>query len=182
MIIMDTVPTTLFRKYCSKSHRGCTLTQHFGFRYFNHHDTAKAVADSNWVRATLFCIYHAGFAMRFDAELLLGQVSYKQKSDIYNYYHKYERTKKTLGTRFFPRFWQWQLWKLHVIIITIRHTWSEDKTQDLLSDISPHYKVYYLQILILAHLENWKNYKILKHPTNNYILSVCECCSNWITN
>jgi len=42
--------------------------------------------------------------MRFDAELLLGQVSYKQKSDIHNYYHKYERTKKTLKTRFFPRF------------------------------------------------------------------------------
>lgn len=34
------------------------------------------------------------FLEKFDAELLLGQVSYKQKCDIYNYYHKYEITKK----------------------------------------------------------------------------------------
>ena len=33
------------------------------------------------------------FLERFDAELLLGQVSYKQKSDIYNFY-KYEKTQK----------------------------------------------------------------------------------------
>ena len=35
-----------------------------------------------------------GFEMslleKFDAELLLGQVSYNQRADIYNYYHGYE--------------------------------------------------------------------------------------------
>lgn len=28
--------------------------------------------------------------IKFDAELLLGQISYKQKADIYNYSHSYE--------------------------------------------------------------------------------------------
>jgi len=101
---IGTVPATLFRKYCSNSPKGCTFTQHYGFHYFNHHDTSKAVADSNWSELPYFVsTSKSGFAMafleRFDAELLLGQVSYKQKSDIYNYYHKYERTKKTLSER-----------------------------------------------------------------------------------
>ena len=38
------------------------------------------------------------FLERFDAELLLGQVSYKQKSDIYNFYNKYEKTQKKCQT------------------------------------------------------------------------------------
>lgn len=32
---LGTVPATLFRKYCSNSHRGCTFTQHYVFHTFN---------------------------------------------------------------------------------------------------------------------------------------------------
>ena len=45
---MGTVPGTLFRKYCCNNHKGCTLTQHYGFHSFNDHETAESVADSNW--------------------------------------------------------------------------------------------------------------------------------------
>jgi hypothetical protein len=38
------------------------------------------------------------FLQKFDAELLLGQVSYKQKSDIYNYYHKYDKMEKKMSS------------------------------------------------------------------------------------
>ena len=35
------------------------------------------------------------FLERFVAEILIRQVSFKQKCDMYNYYNKYERIKKT---------------------------------------------------------------------------------------
>lgn len=34
------------------------------------------------------------FMERLDTEILLGQISYKQKADMYNYYFKYEKTAK----------------------------------------------------------------------------------------
>lgn len=100
---MGTVPGTMFRKYCCNSHKGCTFTQHYGFHSFNHHEMSESVADSNWAELPYFVSTHkTGFSMsfleRFDAELLFGQVSYKQKSDIYNFYHKYDKTKKTLSS------------------------------------------------------------------------------------
>ena len=99
---MGTVPGTLFRKYCCNSHKGCTFTQHYSFHSFNHHETSECVADSNWAELPFFVSTHkTGFSLsflqKFDAELLLGQVSYKQKSDIYNYYHKYEKMEKQLS-------------------------------------------------------------------------------------
>ena len=43
-----------------------------------------------------------GFEMsllkKFDLELLIGQLSYKQKADIYNVYEGYDNTKKTCST------------------------------------------------------------------------------------
>ena len=43
-----------------------------------------------------------GFEMsmlkRFDLELLIGQLSYKQKADIYNVYEGYDTTKKTCSS------------------------------------------------------------------------------------
>ena len=98
---MGTVPGTLSHKYCCNSHKGCTFTQHYGFHSFNDNEVSESVANSNWAELPYFMSTHkTGFSMSFiemfDAELLLGQVSYKQKSDIYNYYHKYEKTEKTL--------------------------------------------------------------------------------------
>lgn len=100
---MGTVPATHFRKSCSNSHKGCTFTQHYGFHYFNEEHSTTAIADDDWAELPYFIsTSKTGFSMafleRFDAELLLGQVSYKQKSDIYNFY-KYEKTQKKCQTK-----------------------------------------------------------------------------------
>lgn len=57
------------------------------------------IADNNWAELPYFIsTSKTGFSTtlleKFDAELLLGQLSYKQKADIYNFYHKYERVVK----------------------------------------------------------------------------------------
>jgi hypothetical protein len=39
-----------------------------------------------------------GLLKRFSAELLIGQVSYNQRSDIYNYVHGYESKRKITTT------------------------------------------------------------------------------------
>ena len=96
---MGTIPATLYQKYCSNSRKGCTFTQHYGFHYVSSDESTSAIPDSNWnvlpyfVSTSKTC-FSMAFLEKFDAELLLGQVSYKQKCDIYNYYHKYEVTKK----------------------------------------------------------------------------------------
>lgn len=41
------------------------------------------------------------FLRRYDTELLISQVSYKEKSEIYNVYHDYDRTKKTSKKRLY---------------------------------------------------------------------------------
>ena len=38
--------------------------------------------------------FSLSFLDRFEAEILLGQVSFNQKSAIYNYYNNYEQVKK----------------------------------------------------------------------------------------
>ena len=97
---MGTVPATLFRKYCCNSHRGCTFTQHYGFHTFNENEKSEMIADSNWDNLPYFIsTSKTGFSLslleKFDCELLLGQLSYKQKCDIYNCFHKCDVTRKT---------------------------------------------------------------------------------------
>ena len=59
--------------------------------------------DANWM--TLPCFLSSqetGFEMKmlsdFDVELLIGQISYKQKSDIYNISKGYDTTRKICTT------------------------------------------------------------------------------------
>ena len=46
--------------------------------------------------------FATSFMEQFDADLLLGQIAYKQKADIYNYYHKYEQMEKNQTMRHAP--------------------------------------------------------------------------------
>ena len=99
---MGTVPATWFRKYCSNGHKGCTFIQHYGFHSFNNKENSETVADSDWDKLRYFVsTSKTGFLLtfleRFDSELLLGRVSYNQKCDIYNYFHKYETTQKKIA-------------------------------------------------------------------------------------
>ena len=96
---MGTVSATQFRKYCQNNRKGCSFTQHYSYHSTSDNYDTEVVYDVNWAALPYFLSSNkTGFSMkfmeRFDAEILLGQLSYKQKADIYNYYFKYERTAK----------------------------------------------------------------------------------------
>ena len=63
--------------------------------------------DSNWDElpyfiSTSMTAFATSFMEQFDADLLLGQIAYKQKADIYNYCHKYEQVEKSQTMRNVP--------------------------------------------------------------------------------
>ena len=56
--------------------------------------------DSNWDElpyfiSTSMTAFATLFLEQFDADVLLGQIAYKQKINIYNYHHKYEQVGKS---------------------------------------------------------------------------------------
>lgn len=94
---MGTVPATHFRKYCQNNHKGCSFTQHYGFYMTG--DNSILHFDSNWSKlpyflCTAMTAFEVTFLDRFEVELFLGQITYKQKCDMYNFMHKYEQKKK----------------------------------------------------------------------------------------
>lgn len=94
---MGTVHGTHFRKYCQNSRKKCHFTQHYGFHTEGDH--GDMLYDPDWDSLPYFVstaktAFSLSFLDRFEAELLLGQVSFNQKSAIYNYYNNYEQVKK----------------------------------------------------------------------------------------
>ena len=102
---MGTVPATHFRKFCQNYRKGCPLTQHYGF--CTQGEISSMIYDSNWdelpyFMSTSMTAFMTSFMEEFDADLLLGQIAYKQKADIYNYYHKYEQVGRSQTMRHVP--------------------------------------------------------------------------------
>ena len=90
---MGTIPGTHFRKYCENQSKGCHFTQHYGF--FSNDKTNGVIYDKDYLRLPYFMstnmtVFQLTLLQCLTAEMLIGQVSYKQKSDIYNYRHGYE--------------------------------------------------------------------------------------------
>lgn len=78
-----------YTKYCRKT--GCSLQQHYGYYSV---DNKEVIYDNNALELPYFmCSRETGFSVsnlkQFDAECLLGQISYKQGAEIYNDYHGY---------------------------------------------------------------------------------------------
>lgn len=95
---LGTVPATHYHKYCNKYRKGCKFVQYYGYSKSGSEKGARY--DDDW--ASLFYFISSqetGFELlmlkNFDAELLIGQISYKQKADIYNVTNGYDVTKKT---------------------------------------------------------------------------------------
>ena len=85
---MGTIPGTHFRKYCENQSKGCHFTQHYGF--CSNDETNAVVYDKEcfklpYFMSTNMTVFQITLLQYFTAELLIGQVSYKQKADIYNY-------------------------------------------------------------------------------------------------
>ena len=90
--VRGTLPASHFLKYCSW--RICSFTQYYGYYTKDNDDTCKAIYDDDWQSAKYFIsskesIYNG----HLDAEIVIGQMSYKQRADIYNYLHQYSKDK-----------------------------------------------------------------------------------------
>ena len=77
--------------------RGCKLTQFYG--YSKEGDKLGVRYDDDWKSHTYFIssqetAFELAMLQKFDAELFIGQISYKQKADIYNVYNGYDTAKK----------------------------------------------------------------------------------------
>ena len=92
---MGSVPATHYHKYYSNYWKGCKLTQFYGY-----HQTTEGGKhySEGWFNLPYFLSsQETGFEMamlkHFDVELLIGQLSYKLKTNIYNLSHGYDTTK-----------------------------------------------------------------------------------------
>ncbi len=91
-----TVSGTHFRKICKRFRNGCQFVQHYGF-YSNggekviYNDDYKSLPYFMSTRETAF---EMSLLKQFDVEILIGQLSYNQRSDIYNLKHGYDKAKK----------------------------------------------------------------------------------------
>ena len=98
---LGTIPGTHFHKYCQKYRTGCRFVQYYGYQKAgNEHGQYN----TDWDTLPYFVSsQETGFEMKllkqFDAELLIGQVSYNQKADIYNVVKGYDTAKKVSSTR-----------------------------------------------------------------------------------
>lgn len=85
---LGTVPATHYTKYCRK--RGCSFQQHYNFS--TQGGSAEVTYNLDWFSLPYFMSSReTAFAVemlkRLDSEILFGQISYKQRADIYNYIH-----------------------------------------------------------------------------------------------
>lgn len=84
-------------KYCQNSRKGCKFSQHYGYHTLS--DSSVSHYDKNWNELPyLLSTNQTAFEMklleRFDVELLIGELSYKQKSEIYNCMNGYDDVQK----------------------------------------------------------------------------------------
>lgn len=94
--VLGTLPGTHYQKYCRKS--GCHMHQYYGYHTLG--DGGGVYYDPEWASLPYFVSsQRTAFSMRllstYDADVLIGQVSYKQRAEMYNYVHGYESASTT---------------------------------------------------------------------------------------
>jgi hypothetical protein len=88
-----TLVGTHYHKYCGSHRKGCSYRQFYG--YSSQGTQSVSFFDANWAQLEYFVsssetAFEMKMLTKFDAELLLGHISYKQKADIYNYSNDYD--------------------------------------------------------------------------------------------
>ena len=88
---LGTMPATHYTKYCRK--KGCSYVQHYGFS--TNGAQHEVTYDQDWsLRPYFMSSQETAFSLemlrRLDAEILHGQISYKQRADIYNDVHHHQ--------------------------------------------------------------------------------------------
>lgn len=85
-----------YRKFCANNKHGCKVVQHYGYYTKGPVDLHF---DKDWSTYKYFVstqetAFELQLLQRFDTELLIGQISYKQRAEIYNATHGYDSAKK----------------------------------------------------------------------------------------
>ena len=93
---LGTVPATQFYKYCQNYRKGCKFVQYYG--HYSVGD-ASIYYNNDWMTLPYFLSsQETGFEMsilkKYDVELLIGQMSYKQRADFYNVGKRYDTKEK----------------------------------------------------------------------------------------
>ena len=97
MTQMNLVPSKVAITEKSKKFRsGCPFVQHYGFyskrtEEIVYNDNYKSLHYFVSTRETAF---EMSLLDHFDIEVLIGQLSYKQRSEIYNMKHGYDKARK----------------------------------------------------------------------------------------
>lgn len=92
-----TVLGSHYTKFCQNYRKGCSYNQHYG--YFSTGTKSTSYYDPDWEKYPYFVstsqtAFELALLKRFDFELLIGEISYKQKSEIYNCINGYDNTRK----------------------------------------------------------------------------------------
>lgn len=90
--LQGTTCGTHFCKYCQNNHKGCSFTQHYGFYTKGMEQEVvydRDCLDLPFFLSTNMTAFETRMLQKFSGEILLGQLTYRQKCDIYNYTHQY---------------------------------------------------------------------------------------------
>ena len=88
-----TINSTHFRKYCQNHAIGCHFTQHYEFAMRGIESQIEYDADSldlPYFLSSNMTGFQTSMLHHLTAEMLIGQMSYQQKADTYNYIHGYD--------------------------------------------------------------------------------------------
>ena len=88
---------TLYSEIFGTSRQGCKLVQYYGYYMIVEEQSLRY--DDDWADHQYFLsaqetAFETALLKRFDRELLISQVSYKQKADIFNHINGYKVPKK----------------------------------------------------------------------------------------
>ena len=84
---LGTIPGAHFHKFCPK--RLCSFTQYYGY----YSTQGRVIFNEDWSTLPYFLSsretgFSLGILKQLDANMMIGQISFKQQADIYNYMHK----------------------------------------------------------------------------------------------
>ena len=112
-----TIPGVRFHKFCPQ--KSCSLTQHYG--YYSTED--QVIFNADWASLPYFVssretCFSLEILRKLDAYALIGQISFKQQADIYNYLHQ---DKTVTGSRYVHSHIHACLnLHVHVVLVTIQ--------------------------------------------------------------
>ena len=88
---MGTIPGSHYHKYCTKP--SCGFIQYYGY-YTIGHGMSGVLFNTNWESLPYFVssretVLSMRLMQHFNANIVIGQLSFKQCADVYNFLHNY---------------------------------------------------------------------------------------------